>query len=233
MRAVTTTGASYVCLPPHLIPALTRAWTFLFRFDDAFDVIAMHFVGGVMGTLLLGFFAEDAVNAAGANGVFFGGGARFLGDQALAAVVVGAYSFGLTWVIATAVEATMGLRTAPADQVRLDQCQQGIDAYHLDRVSSLVGAIERRGATGIGALDGGGLPRATVCGTYALVTGLVESGEADELVQALLDAGDSRSSSTRHTSTRDGRRPRWPAHLGDSWSSATVFVSRCWSPSRP
>jgi hypothetical protein len=205
---------------------------FFFRFDDAFDVIAVHFVGGVVGTVLLGFFAEAAVNVAGANGVFFGGGARFLGDQALAAVVVVAYSFGLTWVIATAVEATVGLRTASADQDRLDQHQQGMDAYHLDRVSSLVGASERRGATSIEARDGGRPPQATVHSSCKLVTGLVESVQADELVQALLDAGDSRSSSTRRTSIRAGRRPRWSAHPGDSWSSATVFVSRCWSPRR-
>ncbi len=120
---------------------------FYFRFDDAFDVVAVHFVGGVTGSLLLGFFAEAAINSAGANGVFFGGGARFLGDQALAVVVVVTYSFCLTWVIATIVEAVVGLRAAPADQDILDQRQQGMAAYHLDRVSSLVGAVELRGAT--------------------------------------------------------------------------------------
>jgi len=162
---------------------------FYFRFDDALDVIAVHFVGGVIGSLLLGFFAEAAINGAGANGVLFGGGARFLGDQALAVVVVVAYSFCLTWVIATVVEAAVGLRVASVDQDVLDQRQQGMAAYHLDRVSSLVGAIELRGAEARPAPDGGGPPRAAVRDTVRLVTGLVESVQADELMQALLDAG--------------------------------------------
>ncbi|WP_254622541.1 hypothetical protein [Rhodococcus sp. W8901] len=55
-----------------------------FRFGDALDVVAVHFVGGVLGSLLLGLFAKKAVNTIGSDGVFFGGGFSLLGNQALA-----------------------------------------------------------------------------------------------------------------------------------------------------
>ena len=54
----------------------------------------MHLVGGLVGSILLGFFADAAVNAAVANeGVFLGGGAELLGDQVVASVVTLAFSF--------------------------------------------------------------------------------------------------------------------------------------------
>ena len=55
-----------------------------FRFDDALDVIAVHLVGGITGSLLLGFFADKTINPLGADGVFNGGGAELLGNQFVA-----------------------------------------------------------------------------------------------------------------------------------------------------
>jgi Amt family ammonium transporter len=55
-------------------------------------------VGGLAGTILLGFFAYLSVNAAGANGLA-AGNASFLGKQVAAALLVSAYSFGVTWLI--------------------------------------------------------------------------------------------------------------------------------------
>lgn len=99
------------------------------RFDDALDVIAVHFVGGILGTLLLGFFGEVAINSIGANGVFFGGGFALLGKQALAVVCVVAFSFILTLVIAFVIEKTIGLRVDPDDEDDLDEVQQGASAF--------------------------------------------------------------------------------------------------------
>src|SRR5271170_591079 len=66
------------------------------RLDDALDVIAVHFIGGVLGALLVGFFGDHAINSIGADGIFYGGGVTLLGHQALAIAVVVAFSFCLT-----------------------------------------------------------------------------------------------------------------------------------------
>ncbi|MFM7093193.1 MAG: ammonium transporter, partial [Actinomycetota bacterium] len=71
-----------------------------FGFDDSLDVIAVHLVGGLVGALLLGFFADTKVNSLGADGWFFGGGADLLGKQALASVATLAFSFIVTYVVA-------------------------------------------------------------------------------------------------------------------------------------
>ena len=60
-----------------------------FKFDDSLDVIAVHLVGGLVGSILLGFFADASINAVVTNeGVFLGGGAELLNDQVVASVVV-------------------------------------------------------------------------------------------------------------------------------------------------
>ncbi len=78
---------------------------FTLRFDDALDVVGVHLVGGIVGSLLLGFFADKAVNHAGRNGVFVhGGGFGLLGEQALAVVATLVYSFVVTFAIAWCVD---------------------------------------------------------------------------------------------------------------------------------
>ena len=78
---------------------------FKLRFDDALDVVGVHLVGGIVGSLLLGFFADKAVNRAGRNGVFVhGGGFGLLGEQALAVVATLVYSFVVTFAIAWVVD---------------------------------------------------------------------------------------------------------------------------------
>src|SRR3954447_15620416 len=81
-----------------------------FRFDDALDVVAVHLVGGITGSLLLGFFASTKINSLGADGVFNGGGAELLGNQAVAVGATIVFSFVVTFIIAKAIDVTMGLR---------------------------------------------------------------------------------------------------------------------------
>jgi ammonia channel protein AmtB len=89
----------------------------------------VHFVGGVLGTLLLGFFAERRVNATSRDGLFYGGGGTLLWFQVVALVSVVAFSFILTWVIALLIERTIGLRMASEDEDRMDMVEQGMPAY--------------------------------------------------------------------------------------------------------
>jgi len=99
-----------------------------FGFDDSLDVIAVHLVGGIVGTLLLGFFGEAAIN--GVDGLFHGGGIDLLVDQFVGALGVLAYSGAVTFVIATVIDRTLGLRvTADEELVGLDQTQHAESAY--------------------------------------------------------------------------------------------------------
>jgi len=98
--------------------------------DDSLDVIAVHLVGGLVGTVLLGLFADTSVNADGFDGVFYGGGIELLKDQVVAAVAVMAFSFVVTWVIAQAIQHTIGLRVSESDElVGLDQSVHAESAY--------------------------------------------------------------------------------------------------------
>ncbi|MHB1800068.1 MAG: ammonium transporter [Actinomycetes bacterium] len=87
------------------------------RFDDSFDVVSCHGVGGVLGMLLLGVFADYTVNPSGLtgshgahiNGLVFGH-AGFLGDQVVALVATVGFTMAVTYVLGLIVRATVGLR---------------------------------------------------------------------------------------------------------------------------
>jgi ammonium transporter, Amt family len=104
----------------------------VFGFDDSLDVIAVHLVGGLVGSLLLGFFADAAINPVAVvnEGVFLGGGASLLWDQIVASVVTLAYSFVVSLVIAKAIDVTIGLRISDdAEDEGLDLSQHAEVAY--------------------------------------------------------------------------------------------------------
>jgi Amt family ammonium transporter len=82
---------------------------FRYGYDDSLDVVGVHLVGGVVGSILLGVFAQASVNPAGADGLLFGN-AALLGKQVVAVVAVLAFSFVATWIIAKVVDAVVGLR---------------------------------------------------------------------------------------------------------------------------
>ena len=102
-----------------------------FGFDDSLDVIAVHLVGGLVGSLLLAFFADAGINQAVTNeGVFLGGGGSLLWDQIVASVVTLGYSFLVSLVIAMAIDATIGLRVDDAaEDDGLDLSQHAETAY--------------------------------------------------------------------------------------------------------
>ncbi len=103
---------------------------FKFGLDDSLDVLGVHGIGGVIGTVLLGLFAESAVNSAGHNGLFFSGGLHQLGIQVLATVVCAAYSCILSYLIGMAIKKTMGLRVDQEVEYQgLDLAMHGEAAY--------------------------------------------------------------------------------------------------------
>jgi Amt family ammonium transporter len=98
-------------------------------FDDSLDVFAVHGVGGILGMLATGIFASLAVNAAGADGLIYGGGIQVL-KQLAGIVAVGGFAFVATWLLGKLVDVTIGLRVRETEEaVGLDISQHGERAY--------------------------------------------------------------------------------------------------------
>jgi len=99
-----------------------------YGYDDALDAFGVHGVGGIWGTIAVGLFAEKAVNAAGADGLFFGGGQ--LWPQAIMAVVAPFFAGVMTFIIYKLVDVMMCVRVKEKDEhIGLDLTQQSEAAY--------------------------------------------------------------------------------------------------------
>lgn len=98
-------------------------------YDDSLDVVGIHGVGGTWGALATGLFADKAINAAGANGLFFGNPGQ-LGIQALSVIVTIGYAFIMSLILLKALDWIMGLRVSTEDEVSgLDLTQHNETAY--------------------------------------------------------------------------------------------------------
>ena len=114
--------------------ALAIGLKYKFGYDDSLDVVGVHLVGGISGTLLIGLFAthhQSAWYPAGASdGLFYGGGFKQLGAQGVAALIAVIYSFVATIIIGIAIKKTMGLRTSEEVEVSgVDLAIHGETAY--------------------------------------------------------------------------------------------------------
>ena len=111
---------------------------FRFGYDDSLDVVAVHLVGGILGSLLLAVFADTTVNSLGADGLVNGGGTALLVDQLVAVGATLVFSFVLSYVLALGIEKTIGLRATPDEEAEgLDMSQHRESAYALSEVGSL------------------------------------------------------------------------------------------------
>jgi Amt family ammonium transporter len=104
---------------------------FALGYDDSLDVVGVHGAGGTWGALATGLFASKAINAAGADGMFFGNPGQFIA-QALSVLITVGYSFVATFILLKVVDVAMGLRAVEEDEVvGLDLTQHGERAYSL------------------------------------------------------------------------------------------------------
>jgi Amt family ammonium transporter len=85
-------------------------------YDDSLDVVGVHCVGGIWGALATGLFASKLVNSAGADGLFYGNPGQFL-IQVIAVLVTMVFSFVVSYILFKILDATMGLRVTPEDEV--------------------------------------------------------------------------------------------------------------------
>lgn len=129
--AVNPFGALVLGAVAGVVCALAVSLKFKLGFDDSLDVVGVHLVGGITGTLLIGLLATDKAPA-GVNGLFYGGGLDQLWRQAVAALVVMVFSFVLAYAIGKAIDATMGFRVSEEDEVTgVDVTIHAESAYEL------------------------------------------------------------------------------------------------------
>ena len=144
--SVTPLGAIAIGLLAGVLCALAVGLKYRLGYDDSLDVVGVHLVGGLWGTVAVGLFASSATTA-GVDGLLYGGGVDQLWRQALGALAVLVYSFVLTLVIGGVIAKLMRFRITEEDEV------SGID-----------GVVHAETGYDFASLGGGGGSAATAAG---------------------------------------------------------------------
>lgn len=134
---VDTLGAVITGLVVGAVCAFAITLKYRFDVDDTLDVVGVHGVGGLIGLIMVGLFATARIS--GKEGLFYGGGWGLLGKQLVAIVSVIAFSFILTWIIAKAVDLTVGFRAEDEyDSVPGTDRERAYDFQTAERLGALV-----------------------------------------------------------------------------------------------
>jgi len=129
--AVNITGAIAIGVIAGALCAWAVGLKFKFGLDDSLDVVGVHLVGGIVGTLLIGLFSTSD-GAGGVDGLFYGGGLGSLGDQALGALTAIVWCAVVTAILGYAIKFTLGWRVSEEAEVNgIDLDQHGESAYDL------------------------------------------------------------------------------------------------------
>jgi Amt family ammonium transporter len=129
-------GAILMGLVAGVVCALAIGLKYRFRYDDSLDVVGVHLIGGLVGTLGIGLIATAAAPT-GVDGLFYGGGVDQLGRQLLGAGVVLVYAFTLSGIIGFGVQRTMGFRIDEEHEVSgIDLVVHAESAYDLQHTTS-------------------------------------------------------------------------------------------------
>jgi ammonium transporter, Amt family len=124
----------FAAIPSYLV----LQWRAKTNFDDSLDVFAAHGVGGTVGALLTGVFAQKALNGV-QDGLLYGNPGQ-LGIQAVAVLGAGVYSFAVSFILVKLVGLVIPLRPSPEDEMTgLDISQHGEEAYlHVESSDGMV-----------------------------------------------------------------------------------------------
>jgi ammonium transporter, Amt family len=132
--------------------ALAVALKYRFGYDDSLDVVGVHFVGGWIGSLWLGLFATNSVNAVvtdvvgASDGLFYGGGLTQLGRQFAGSAIVSVWSFAIAFGLALLIEKTVGFRVKSEAEVEgIDVAEHAESGYDLSTASGSAGAFALAG----------------------------------------------------------------------------------------
>jgi len=116
--------------------AMAVGLKYRFGYDDSLDVVGVHLVGGLVGTLAIGLLADPDAPAA-ASGLLSGGGASLLGKQAIGAFSVLGYSLVITLLIGLVLEKTIGFRVGTETEVSgIDLAVHAESGYDLTPATS-------------------------------------------------------------------------------------------------
>ena len=125
-----------------ILCSLAVSLKYKFGFDDSLDVVGVHLVGGIWGSLSIGLFGASAVNSIGLDGIFYGGGTDLMVKQLLGVGVVAAYSFIATLIIGFAIEKTIGFRVPREVEIEgIDLKEHAESAYEMTGSSSGGGSL--------------------------------------------------------------------------------------------
>ncbi|MGY0497389.1 ammonium transporter [Nocardia sp. FBN12] len=146
--AVSPMGALVIGAAAGALCCLAVSIKFRLGYDDSLDVVGIHMVGGILGTLLIGFIADPKAPN-GVTGLLYGGGLDLLWRQTVAVAAVVAYSFIVTWLIAKALDKTMGLRVPHEKEAEgLDVSVHGESAYTMETITLASVPAEESDAVG-------------------------------------------------------------------------------------
>ncbi|ABG95989.1 ammonium transporter [Rhodococcus jostii RHA1] len=112
---VSMVGALVVGAVAGVVCSFAVGWKFRVGYDDSLDVVGVHLMGGIVGTLLIGLLATEVMTS-GPEGLFYGGGFAQLGKQVLAVVVVALYAFGVTYALGKLIDRIFGFRVSAEDE---------------------------------------------------------------------------------------------------------------------
>jgi len=136
--SVSLTGAIIVGAIAGGLCAVAVGLKYKLGLDDSLDVVGVHLVGGLVGTLLIGFVSTSSAPL-GTDGLFYGGGLTSLGHQSLAALFTIVWTGVLTTVVALAIKFTIGWRVSTEAEVDgIDADQHGESAYDLAQSKGLL-----------------------------------------------------------------------------------------------
>ena len=149
--AVDIFGALAIGAVAGAVCAWAVGWKFKLGLDDSLDVVGVHLVGGIIGTLMIGLFSAPAAEGSGvvgglADGLFYGGGLGSLWAQTQGVLVAIAWSGIATLIIALLIKFTMGWRVSEDEEVEgIDFAEHGESAY--DLINRGGGSLTGTGAT--------------------------------------------------------------------------------------
>ncbi|MCX5237939.1 ammonium transporter [Streptomyces prunicolor] len=127
--SVSPLGAIAVGVIAGVLCAAAVGLKYKFNFDDSLDVVGVHLVGGIVGSLLIGLFATGGVGQT-AKGLFYGGGLDQLGKQFVGVGAVLGYSLVVSAILAFLIDKTIGFTVDEDVEVAgIDQAEHAETAY--------------------------------------------------------------------------------------------------------
>lgn len=129
--AVSPLGAMAVGAVAGVLCAMAVGLKYRFGYDDSLDVVGVHMVGGVVGSLLIGFFASGEGQSA-VKGLFYGGGLEQFWKQCAGVFAILAYSLIASAILAFLLDRTIGMRVTEDEEISgIDQAEHAETAYDL------------------------------------------------------------------------------------------------------